>query len=165
MHRPTVSNHRLAIAAAALAVLALVGCMAPEERAGADAVNADRASFGLGALVANEASVAKAQGWAVQLAGTSGGVCSTATLSHSILTVGAPNGWISLGENVACRSTPGTIAGVVSPLEAQLLASPGHRANILNAAYTDIGIGMAAVPMAGQPGWIVVFETQEFARI
>ena len=38
------------------------------------------------------------------------------------------------------------------------MASPGHKANILNCAYTDIGVGYA-VNSSGTPYW-----TQDFGK-
>ncbi len=45
--------------------------------------------------------------------------------------------WIALGENLAAgyRSAEEVVAG--------WMGSPGHRANILNPAYTEIGVGVA----------------------
>jgi uncharacterized protein YkwD len=148
-----------------LSALLLAGCMTGEESNALNAINGDRATIGAGALVEDGALVAKAQDWARHLADGSGGTCSGATLSHSDLRAGAPAGWRGLGENVGCRIAPGPIASHVTPLEASFMASPHHRDNIMNRGYNTAGIGLASVPAAIGNGWIVVYETQEFATI
>ncbi len=140
-------------------------CLSSAELAGLNAVNADRQANGpVAALTSDDALVAKARGLAVHLANASGGVCSSATLVHSDLTVGAPAGWRKLGENIACRSTATTAANEVAHLESQFMASAGHRANILNPAYNRGAIGLASVPAKSGSGSIV-FEAQEFAQL
>ena len=59
-------------------------------------------------------------------------------------------GWTAVGENIA--------AGYPSPEEvvAGWMASPGHRANILNPDYRELGVGLAA---GGKYG---AYWTQEF---
>jgi uncharacterized protein YkwD len=155
----------LATMTVGLSALLLAGCMTGDESNALNAVNADRATIGAGALVQDGALVTKAQNWARHLADSSGGTCSGATLSHSDLRDGAPAGWRALGENVGCRVAPGPIAAHVSPLEASFMASPHHRDNIMNRGYNAAGIGLASVPAAIGHGWIVVYETQEFATL
>ena len=60
------------------------------------------------------------------------------------------DGWTAIGENIA--------AGYSSPeaVVAGWMASPGHRANILNPDYREIGIGLAAGGTYG------AYWTQEF---
>lgn len=58
------------------------------------------------------------------------------TLYHSALAATAPAGWLRLGENV------GT-AGDVGQLHAALLASPPHRAAILDPGFDRVGVGIA----------------------
>lgn len=63
----------------------------------------------------------------------------------------AANGFLNAwGENVA--------VGQTSPEQvvAEWMASPGHRANILNASYTHIGVGYG-VNNAGRPYWAQEF--------
>ena len=153
----------LAVAVACVALLA--GCMNQTEQWGFDLMNADRGFSALPALSSNDQLVSKAQGWAQHLADASGGQCTSATLAHSSLTADAPAGWQKLGENVACRVVQGTTADAVTGIQSQFMNSPGHRANILDSAYTHGGLGMAAVPSVVGPGWIAVYETQEFARL
>jgi uncharacterized protein YkwD len=150
------------IAGLLLAAVA-TGCMVPEESTAFNAINADRAAYGVGALGEHGALVEKAQRWASQLAGASGGRCSMATLVHSDLRDGAPDGWRRLGENVGCRIAPGDMASHVAPLEAAFMASPHHKENILNGAFNKGGVGISGVPAAGNPGMIAIYEVQEFA--
>ncbi len=58
--------------------------------------------------------------------------------------------WSAYGENVAAGQRSGT--EVVSAW----MNSPGHRANILNPAYTEIGVGYA-VDSEGRPYYAQVF--------
>jgi uncharacterized protein YkwD len=68
-----------------------------------------------------------------------------------------------IGENIAWGT--GTLA-TPSAIVAAWMASPGHRANILNANYRETGIGVSPEPPAslaeGQPGAIY---TQDFGVI
>jgi uncharacterized protein YkwD len=112
-----------------------------------------------------KALVTKAENWARHLAANSGGQCTSSTLSHSDLTAGAPAGWQKLGENVACRTTNTGVSGAIAPIESQFMNSPGHRANILDPQYNRAGIGVASVPSSMGGNYIVVFETQEFAKL
>ena len=141
------------------------GCMSGDAATAFEAMNADRAANGVGGLGEHGDLVAKAEGWAVYLANASGGRCSMETLVHSKLEVGAPDGWRNLGENVGCRIAGADVASSVAPLEAAFMASPGHRANILNGWFNKGGVGFATVPAADHPGWVAVYEVQEFARV
>ena len=64
--------------------------------------------------------------------------------------------WRALGENIA-------INGTVSGAEASFMNEPrfqkNHRANILNANYTDVGIGIVQGPNGS------LYITQDFAAI
>jgi uncharacterized protein YkwD len=162
--QPTTKRRSAALVGLTLAVVLLSACLTADESTAVNLVNQDRAANGgVKALVVNDAALTKAQGWAKHLATASGGVCSSATLSHSNLAEGAPAGWKRLGENVACRTVTGSVANAVAPLQAQLMASSGHRANILDSRFTHVGIGIAAVS-TGTNRW-VVFETQFFAQL
>jgi uncharacterized protein YkwD len=90
-------------------------------------VNVERANAGLAPLVANGAlngsSIAHAS-W----------MAANGVLQHSTF----PGGWHAWGENIA--QGYGSAASVV----AGWMGSPGHKANILNPAYTQMGIGYSA---------------------
>jgi serralysin len=150
---------------AGTAVLVLTSCMLPQEVSALDYINGDRSTQGAGALGQDGSLINKAQAWSAYLANNSGGQCSMATLVHSDLRSGAPANWRSLGENVGCRIAPGDLQSHVAPLQASFMASPGHRANIMNGNYNVGGVGFASVPAAVGGDWWVVYETQEFAQV
>lgn len=67
------------------------------------------------------------------------------------------------GENLAWQSLRGA-AGIqddVADLHVGLMNSPGHRANILNGNFREIGIG---IETGEYQGWQGVFATQNFAK-
>ncbi len=70
--------------------------------------------------------------------------------------------WAS-AENVAWASTraPSGFEDEVRLLHANLMNSPGHKANILNDSFREIGIGFKVGPYQG---WEGAFATQNFAR-
>jgi hypothetical protein len=84
--------------------------------------------------------------------------CSVGPEGESAITVASSVGYsyIALGENLALGSYAGD-AGVVSAW----MASPGHRANILNAHYTQIGVAVREGVFQGAETWIAV---QVFGR-
>lgn len=61
-------------------------------------------------------------------------------------------GWNGLGENVAYGYT--SVEAVMSGW----MASPGHKANLLNTAYTHVGVGRASASNG------VDYWTQDFGR-
>ncbi|WP_457093301.1 CAP domain-containing protein [Microvirga sp. P5_D2] len=70
--------------------------------------------------------------------------------------------WTS-GENIAWASTraPNGLQDEVRLLHTNLMNSPGHKANILNGDFREIGIGFKVGPYQG---WEGAFATQNFAR-
>ena len=91
-------------------------------------VNQLRASNGVAPLPRSLELDMKAQAQAQRMA-------DAGTIFHSAsLTSGVSPGWELIGENVA-------MAGSLPAAEAALEASPPHRENLLNAAYTEVGIG------------------------
>jgi len=70
--------------------------------------------------------------------------------------------WAS-AENIAWASTraPAGLQDEVQLLHTNLMNSPGHRANILNGTYREIGIGFET---GEYQGWTGAFATQDFAR-
>ena len=120
-----------------------------------DLVNAERLSQGLHPL-ANDADLAEAARSHSEDMGTQD------YFSHTSLDGRTPAdrvndtgySWSYLGENIACgQATPQAVMN-------SWMASSGHRSNILNANYCDIGVGYAFIPGAScNPYW-----TQNFAR-
>jgi uncharacterized protein YkwD len=110
-------------------VLLITGCTTNEM---ADAtvvlINGSRESSGLPALRWDNEAAAKAQAWAEHLA-------AQGQLEHSNLSAGFSSKWAHLAENVA-------FAGDVGTIHRNLLQSATHRANILSAESTAIGVGI-----------------------
>ncbi|WLP93267.1 MULTISPECIES: CAP domain-containing protein [Gordonia] len=114
----------------------------------AEATNRFRLSAGLVRLTENPRLQAVAQRWSRQMADHN-------RLAHNPW--GAeeiPSGWTSTAENVL-QSWQHASA---DDLLAQWAGSPGHRDNILDPAYTDLGVGVA-VATDGK-----LYATQVLAR-
>lgn len=130
-----MTNVAKKVTAGALAVLlalVLAGCQSEGQAAVLRELNADRRAHGLAALPAHGTLDAKAQAWAEKMA-------RDGRLSHSNLASGAPRCWRALGENVGM----GPSAAHVQDL---YMRSSGHRANILDRRWTDVGVGYAKGP-------------------
>lgn len=121
----------LAAAVAALAVLALAGCLTPNQTKMVDLVNASRRRAGLGAVTANQAATNKAQAWAAHMART--GVVEHTGGGSRVDTSGLPK-WCSVGENVAKASS-------IDHAHALWMQSSGHKANILG-RFNRVGTGV-----------------------
>ncbi len=111
-------------------------------------VNADQASAGLPALAWNGQIASIAVGWSQQMAAS--GVLShnDEYFSSSTRTLIGSN---AEGENVATTGSP-------AAADYAFMQSPGHRANILDPRFTDIGVG-AAQDSSGRWWW-----TEDFAQ-
>lgn len=93
-------------------------------------LNAERAARGLTPLVVDASMTVAARDWSDDMA--DGGF-----LAHAPdITVGAPNGWRLVGENVGRGSS-------VDRLVDAFMNSPGHRANVLNTSFDRVGVGVA----------------------
>src|SRR5919199_4055555 len=130
---------------------------APQDEAGfttrvVDLTNAERQKAGLAPLAANAQLANAAQAYSEVLA-------STGCFEHTCGPVpdfaerdvqAGYTGWTAIGENIA--------AGYPSPeaVVAGWMASPGHRANILNPDYRELGVGLSS---GGKYG---AYWTQEF---
>jgi uncharacterized protein YkwD len=98
-----------------------------------NAMNADRLANGLGALCGNGALAGYAQAWANWMA-------QQQSLTHQDLNaVLAGTTFGTLGENILSGSGGMSVAD----MEGAWMASPGHRQNILNGAYSAAGVGIA----------------------
>lgn len=102
-----------------------------------DLINRERTSRGLTPLATHSDLVAgaRAQADAIRDAGS---------LFHNSDLGSLTTGWKKLGENVG-------FGGTVSGLHAAFMNSTGHRANILDPAYTHIGVG---VVVDGSTIWV-----------
>jgi uncharacterized protein YkwD len=112
-------------------------------------VNEARAAAGVPPLTLKASMSSVAGAWSQHLADS--GRCPAALAHNPSYSAQIPDGWSGAGENVACN-TPADPGG----LETQWMSSAGHRANILDPAYTDIGIGVVI-----KDG--VAWGTQDFA--
>jgi uncharacterized protein YkwD len=131
----------LALAVAAVAVGSAACQPAPTTRPAASVgssestqllsmVNDYRAANGVPGLAAAGDATAKAQQHAQDMA-------AAGTIFHSSdLAAGIQPGWSAIGENVG-------VGYSLSNIEAMLEASSPHRANLLNGAYDQAGMGVA----------------------
>ncbi len=125
---------------AGLVVAGATAAQAYDEGTIAALASQARTAQGLNPLVHNPALDAVALRWANQMA-------ANGTLSHNPNVGGQiPGGWQAWGENIAQGYATG------SAVHAAWMASPGHRANILKPAFTDIG---AALIEANGTTWAV----------
>ena len=137
------------------------------ERQMLDLINQERADAGLNPLQLNTLLNEASEDHSAWMIGTdtfshTGQGGSSATDRMEAATYPLEGSWAS-GENIAWQSERGAdgIADDVLELHQGLMESPGHRANILNPEFTEIGIGIEQGNMEGF-GAIVV--TQNFAR-
>ena len=106
----------------------LTGCLDGNEKSVFDQVNAVRAGTGAGALAENHEVSKRADEWAATLA-------QAGRLWHSDLKR-IPVPFTKAAENVAK-------AGSIEEAQRLLTQSPSHRANMVDPAFTSIGIGTA----------------------
>jgi len=92
-----------------------------------DRINASRSENGLATLRENLTLDLKADAWAGRLR-------DECRIFHSNLADGAPQEWRKLGENVGR-------GGSNDQIHTAYLNSPGHRANILDPSFNQVGAG------------------------
>ncbi len=110
-------------------------------------INQSRVEAGLGPVVENTTLDMKADAWATHLR-------DACALSHSVLKHDVPQVWNKLGENVG-------FGGTIAQIHEAYLDSPGHRANIMDPAFTEVG----AAAVWGQCGdQYRVFTVQVFMQ-
>lgn len=110
-------------------MLLAASCLSSDEVESFRLLNETRQRHGLDTLSSNEQLNAKAQAWARSMA-------ERQAISHSVLSEGAPSGWRVLAENVGVGPSPARVND-------GFLASTAHRAAMLGAAYSQVGIGVA----------------------
>jgi uncharacterized protein YkwD len=143
----------LTLIAALAAVLALSGVLtscettAGDRQLSIDLINLSRGQNGVRPVVANGQLNTKADLWASQMR-------DRCQISHSRLADGAPSGWQKLGENVGR-------GGNISQVHVAYLNSPGHRRNILDPAFNQVG---TAAVYGNCNGHRMVFTVQVFMR-
>lgn len=129
---PKTRRSALAILAALLVVL-VAGCLPPEEQTFLDRTNSLRASNGVAALREHGTLTKKAEDWARHMA-------ATGTLAHSNLASGLEGlDWRSLGENVGMSSPT---SNTLLTIHNEFVRSAPHRANLLDAGFTHMGVGV-----------------------
>lgn len=140
----------LAVLVAVLLGSTLVGCESTKSDRAAviNMVNATRTAHGLKPLAENYTLDLKADAWAQKLR-------DECDLSHSRLSDGAPKGWRKLGENVG-------YGGDIAAVHNAYLNSSGHRANILDSSYNQMG---AAAVWGHCQGFHMVFTVQVFVKL
>ena len=130
-HSPTSPRTRrqLAIITLLCAMALLTGCLRSTQSQVLSELNADRKSAGLRTLSTQADAQRKAQAWAEKLAREN-------KLYHSNLPDGIKVKWCSIGENVGYGAS-------VPAIEDAYMASPGHKANIINSKWNGAGVGYA----------------------
>jgi len=115
--------------------------------------NEARAAEGLAPLARSGDMDAVALAWSTHLA--AGGL----DLAHNPdYSTQIPGGWSQAAENVGWMGPSGMVAEeVAAQIHESWMASPGHHANLMNPAFTHIGIGVVTSP---EHGW---YLTQNFA--
>ena len=109
-------------------------------------LNQQRAARGIGPLTLNGSMSAAAAGWTQQMV-------SGEFLAHaSDIVSGTPAGWTKVGENVGRGQS-------VASLTQSFLNSPSHARNVLDPAFTHVGIGVYVHPTGR------VYTTHRFAAL
>jgi len=121
----------------------LPAARAPDAGCFTEALNTARKGSGLPTLAVDGdlAGIARAQARAMETAGR--------IFHNTALSDEAPAGWQTVGENVGMGPSCGAVARA-------LMKSPEHRDNILDATYTEVGVGVALAPDG------IVYVTEDF---
>ncbi|MGB3411637.1 MAG: CAP domain-containing protein [Microthrixaceae bacterium] len=110
-------------------------------------VNASRAAAGVPAVKENVALDIKADKWAQKMR-------NACKIWHSNLADGAPDNWRKLGENVGR-------GGSIAQVHVAYMNSPGHKANVLDPAFNQMG---AAAVWGDCNGYRTVFTVHVFMK-
>jgi uncharacterized protein YkwD len=127
----SASHRRRAVLPLLVAVVLMVFASAACQTAQDDLrsrVNSERSSRGIAALASAGDLNSKAQSQAAVIA-------KSGQLTHSNLTAGVSSSWTRLGENIGYASS-------IAEAHKALMASAGHRANILDGRFKALGIGV-----------------------
>jgi uncharacterized protein YkwD len=116
------------LAVPTLALTLLFAACTPEINRSQELVNQTRRANGRAELAINLELFFKAQGWADVLA-------REQRLRHSNLSDGITQRWRKLGENVG-------VGGNIDSVHSAFMNSAGHRANILDPAFNQLGVGV-----------------------
>ena len=118
-------------------------------------INDYRAANGLAPLRYNSGLEAVAQNWSNTMMNDINAQGSAGFRHNPDAAAQIPSGWSRTAENIAVNAD-------ADALFAAWKASPGHNANMLNAALTDFGFGSARLS-AGSPYGAQLVATQNFA--
>lgn len=114
-------------------------------------LNETRTGSELPALARDDDLDAVARAWSEQLV-RSGELAHNPSYAAEM-----PAGWTESGENVGHAGADRAVDAVAAELHAAWLASPTHRANLLDPAWTTVGVAVAWDETSGY--WV----TQDFA--
>jgi hypothetical protein len=142
--RKVVFGLMLALGMSLLPVTAAQADPVSDEAAFVAKTNQLRASKGLPPLQLHQNLLAKARTWST-------GMAAAGRIWHSTLSDGITADWKKLGENVGMGSS-------VDTLHAAFVASPHHYANLVDPAFSHVGIGIA---MSGN----TIFVTEVFMQL
>jgi len=139
----------VAVVAATLLSGALTSCEStgPERDAVRNAINASRAEAGLPGVRENVTLDIKADKWAQTLR-------DNCRIWHSNLADGAPKEWRKLGENVG-------MGGSIDQIHVAYMNSPGHKANVLDPSFNQVG---TAAVWGQCNGYRTVFTVHVFMK-
>ena len=150
---PRRGRRAVTLLAALAAVLMLSGVLTSCETTDADRgevvslINITRSQNGLAPLAENVELNVKADAWAARLR-------DECRIFHSRLADGAPPSWQKLGENVGR-------GGTIYQVHGAYLGSAGHRRNILDPAFNQVGAGAV---WGNCNGYRMVFTVQVFMK-
>ena len=139
----------LAAVCTALLVAGASPAAASEASSNLSAINSARAQHGLKPLSMSSNLVSVASRWSQHMA--SGGCSGSASICHNPNLTSQVSGWQKIGENVG-------VGGSGSAIQSAFMNSSHHRANILDPAYTRVGIGT----VKGADGRL--YMTQDFMK-
>lgn len=116
-------------------------------------INAHRAQAGAPPLRGCGALSTAAQAYSVVLmnSGVLSHTCPNGSTPRTRIDAAGYRNWTWIGENIAMGYP--TVASVVEAW----MASPGHRANILNPSFEHLGIGVTSDPSTGRMWWVQKF--------
>lgn len=129
----SLRTRRWSVLAALALCVALIGTACTKNGEAWDSaqlLQGERENRGLPALSLEQSLIDKAQAWAEEMSRTG--------VRHSNLRDGVESRWGRVGENVGWARS-------IDEMNSMFMASPAHRAAILDGRYTAFGTGVAVV--------------------
>ncbi|MGH2704185.1 MAG: CAP domain-containing protein [Actinomycetota bacterium] len=127
--RPLVAG--LVVAGVWFSSFGVASALSDDEACFVAKINAERQGAGLRSMAVNDQLVSNARVHTQEMA-DAGTIYHTTVDAMKAL---APSNWLSLGENVGMGRTCDT-------LHAAFMASEGHRRNVMDASFNNIGVGV-----------------------